>query len=56
LAKDWYHCEVNKGAINMRTFAGKLNGYREKGYRLAHIVEQAGNTIMVFEWVGIPES
>jgi hypothetical protein len=44
-----YQAEVNKGSINMRSLAGDLNKRGAEGWRLAHIYEQAGNTIMIFE-------
>ena len=40
----------------MRHLTGHLNDMREKGYKLSHILEQDGNTEMVFEWVGVPGS
>jgi hypothetical protein len=49
---DWYRCEVNKGSINMGKWSKRLNEQRAQGYRLAHVFEQDGNTVMVFEWVG----
>ncbi len=44
-----YHTEVNKGSINMRSFANDLNQRGAEGWRLAHVFEQGGNTITVFE-------
>jgi hypothetical protein len=46
-----YQTEVNKGSINMRSFTGDLNKKGADGWRLAHVFEQAGNTITVFERV-----
>jgi hypothetical protein len=46
-----YYTEVNKGSINMRSFTGDLNKKGGEGWRLAHVFEQAGNTITVFERV-----
>lgn len=48
----WYITDVNKGSVNMRALGGTLNARRDAGYRLHSIFEQAGNTVMVFEWVG----
>jgi hypothetical protein len=48
---DWYKTEVNKGDINMRALENDLNKKRDEGYRLAHILEQADNIVMIFEKV-----
>jgi hypothetical protein len=48
-ADDHYICEVNKGDLNMRSLADGLNDRYRDGYRLAHVLEQGGNTIMIFE-------
>lgn len=52
MAQQWYRTEVNKGSINMGKFEAKLNDYRNQGFRLAHVFEQGGNTVMIFEYVG----
>jgi hypothetical protein len=44
-----YYTEVNKGSINMRSFAGDLNKKGADGWRLAHVYAQDGNTITIFE-------
>jgi hypothetical protein len=44
-----YVTEVNKGSIRMGTWQGHLNEMYTKGYRLAHVLEQDGNTVQVFE-------
>lgn len=44
-----YVTEVNKGDINMRHWQAHLNSMHQKGYRLAHVFMQGGNTISVFE-------
>lgn len=44
-----YVTEVNKGSIRMQTWQGRLNEMYASGYRLAHVQEQDGNTIQVFE-------
>jgi len=44
-----YATEVNKGSINMRHWQGHLNEMYSRGYRLAHVLEQDGNTVQVFE-------
>lgn len=46
---DHYNAEVNEGSINMALFTRKLNSQWEEGWRLAHIFEQAGNTVIVWE-------
>jgi hypothetical protein len=48
-AGDHYVTEVNKGSINMRTWQAHLNDMHRRGYRLAHVFEQDGNTVQVFE-------
>lgn len=44
-----YVTRVDKNDINMKRWAKVLNDYYESGYRLAHVLEQQGNTVMVFE-------
>lgn len=44
-----YVTEVNKGSVNMLMLAAGLNQQYGKGYKLAHIYELGGNTVMVFE-------
>lgn len=44
-----YVTVVNKGAIEMLGFTARLNGYYQNGYRLAHVYEQSGNSVMVLE-------
>ena len=44
-----YHTEVNKGSINMRSWSKDLNAKGAEGWRLVHVFEQSGNTVMVFE-------
>lgn len=46
---DHYVTEVNRGSINMSRWQGKLNSMHARGYRLAHVFEQDGNTVQVFE-------
>ena len=46
---DRYEAVVNKKDINMRRFTAGLNARWKNGWRLAHIFEQSGNTVMVFE-------
>lgn len=46
---DHYETQVNKGSIRMQSFESLLNSRYAKGYRLAHVFEQDGNTVMVFE-------
>lgn len=44
-----YQTEVNKGSIRMQTWEGHLNEMYQGGYRLAHVFEQDGNTVQVYE-------
>jgi hypothetical protein len=48
-ADDHYTCEVNKGDLNMRNLADTLNDRYRDGWRLFHLLEQGGNTVMIFE-------
>lgn len=41
--------EVNRGSIRMQTWQGHLNEMYGRGYRLAHVFEQDGNTVQVYE-------
>lgn len=44
-----YESEVNRGSLNMRTFTATLNSRWNGGWRLSHLFEQDGNTVMVWE-------
>jgi hypothetical protein len=44
-----YITEVNKGSIHMSSWQARLNQMYASGYRLAHVFEQDGNTVSVFE-------
>ena len=44
-----YLTEVNKGSIRMQTWQRHLNDMYARGYRLAHVFEQDGNTVQVYE-------
>lgn len=44
-----YDAVVNKKSINMAVLTQQLNQRWEHGWRLAHIYEQAGNSVMIFE-------
>jgi hypothetical protein len=44
-----YVTEVNKGSIRMQSWQGHLNDMFQRGYRLAHVFEQDGNTVQVYE-------
>lgn len=39
---------VNKNDINMARWQKKLNDMYDRGYKLEHVIEQHGNTVMVF--------
>ena len=43
-----YDATVNKGSINMRVFISTLNSRAQEGWKLDHVFEQHGNTIMVW--------
>lgn len=43
-----YDAVVNKGSINMGRFTSELNQRWRDGWELAHVIEQDGNTVMVF--------
>jgi hypothetical protein len=44
-----YEAEVNKGSINMNAFTNSLNERYANGYKPAHVLEQDGNTMVVWE-------
>jgi hypothetical protein len=44
-----YRTRVNKGSLNVDRWAGQLAKEYGEGYRLTHVLEQDGNTVMVFE-------
>lgn len=44
-----YQVEVNKRSLSVKALTKTLNGRWENGWRLAHILEQRGNTVLVFE-------
>lgn len=44
-----YTSDVNKGSLNATALAASLNSQYAKGYRLSHIYEIGGNTVLVFE-------
>jgi hypothetical protein len=44
-----YIALTDKGAINVTTWTGKLNGYYRNGYRLAHVYSIDDNTVYVLE-------
>ena len=44
-----YHAVVNKKDINMGRLTSALNDMESKGWRLAHIFAQDGNTIEIFQ-------
>lgn len=46
---DHFLTEVNKGSIRMQTWQTHLNEMYVRGYRLAHVFEQDGNTVQVHE-------
>jgi len=44
-----YDAEVNKGSINMSVLVSRLNTRAQEGWRLHTMLEQDGNTIVVYE-------
>jgi hypothetical protein len=48
---DHYEATVNKGDVNMRALSDELNDRYQNGWRLAHVVEQAGNILFIWEQV-----
>ena len=44
-----YLVEVNKRGLSVSSLTTTLNQRWENGWRLAHILEQRGNTVLVFE-------
>ncbi len=44
-----YQVEVNKRALSVNGLTKTLNDRWENGWSLAHILEQRGNTVLVFE-------
>jgi hypothetical protein len=44
-----YVARVNTGKLDVERFTDGLNDWWAKGFRLAHLFEQNGNTVMVFE-------
>ena len=46
---DHYEAEVNKGDVNMRSLQSNLNKRYEDGWKLAHVVSEAGNMIFIWE-------
>ena len=44
-----YETEVNRGDVNMGALERKLNDRFQDGWRLAHVVSEAGNMIFIWE-------
>jgi hypothetical protein len=44
-----YEVEVNKRGFNAALLTKTLNDRWDNGWRLAHVIEQRGNTVLVFE-------
>ncbi len=44
-----YQVEVNKRGLSVSALTTTLNQRWENGWRLAHVFEQRGNTVLVFE-------
>ena len=48
----FYEGEGNEGSINMKRFSSVANERHDNGYRMAHVFQQEGNTVVVWEKVG----
>ncbi len=44
-----YQVEVNKRGLSVKALTKTLNARWDNGWRLAHMLEQRGNTVLVFE-------
>jgi hypothetical protein len=44
-----YEVEVNKRGLSVKSLTRTLNERWDNGWRLAHVLEQRGNTVLVFE-------
>ena len=44
-----YQVVVNKRGLSTNALTKTLNERRDNGWRLAHVLEQRGNTVLVFE-------
>jgi hypothetical protein len=44
-----YQVEVNKRALSVNSLTKVLNDRWDNGWKLAHMLEQRGNTVLVFE-------
>ena len=44
-----YEIEVNEGSVNVGRFEKMANERAANGYRMAHVIEQDSNTIVVWE-------
>ena len=44
-----HEVEVNKRGLSVKSLTRTLNERWDNGWRLAHLLEQRGNTVLVFE-------
>ena len=44
-----YEVEVNKGDLNAGSMSRKMNDRYSDGWKVAHIFEENGNTVIVWE-------
>lgn len=44
-----YEIDVNKGSMRKQSFEAAANKRWANGYRIAHVYEQDGNTVVVWE-------
>jgi hypothetical protein len=47
-----YEIEVNEGSVNMKRFTQVANERHNNGYRMAQLLTQEGNVIVVWEKTG----
>jgi hypothetical protein len=46
-----YEMEVNKGSTNMGALQKAANDRHDNGYKIGHVYEQDGNTVVIWERV-----
>lgn len=47
-----FEAQVNKGKIRMEGLTNHLNARWANGYKLMHIYEQDGNTVVIWQKIG----
>ena len=56
IVADHYEAEVSEGYIEAAGFTGELNDRWEQGWKLSRLLQQGGNTIIVWERRGSYEA